>query len=208
MNTATTYTASDLEAVIGKLTQKDQIFAASLIVKAARYGASEKQAFWIDKLTKQARGELSQPERPKVELGSLTSVIALFAKAGEKLQRPKILLRVGEDQVVQLSIASEKSKAPGSVNVTSRGGYGNNTWYGRVSPQGQFVPSRDGQNLTGLTEALQGFAAEPAKVAAEYGRWAGVCCFCNRRLEDERSTAVGYGKTCSEHYQLPWGSKA
>ena len=209
------YTATDLEATIGTLAQKDQIFAAQLIVKARRYGASEKQAYWIDRLTKTAKGELAQPERPRIEIGSLTAVNALFAKAGEKLAHPKIMLRVRNVStegiegwsIVKLSIAGPKSKHPGSVNVTSEGSYGNNTWYGRVGLDGRFCPSKDGERLPALVPALQALAAEPAKVAAEYGKWRGACCFCSRQLDDKRSTEVGYGPNCAEHYGLPWGTR-
>ena len=34
-----------------------------------------------------------------------------------------------------------------------------------------------------------------------------MCCFCNRALEDERSTAVGYGPICAGHFGLAWGNR-
>jgi hypothetical protein len=210
-----TYTASDLQAVIPQLPAKDVDFALSLVTKAKKYGISEKQAYWIDRLTKQAKGELNQA-RPQVEIGSLTAVAALFAKAGEHLAHPKIMLRVSDGmtpegvakwKVVKLNVAGERAKVPGSINVASEGKYGEATWYGRITQDGKFSPSGKGQEFAGLVEALQALAKDPAGVAAEYGRWRGACCFCSRQLDDERSTEVGYGPTCAEHYGLPWGTK-
>lgn len=35
----------------------------------------------------------------------------------------------------------------------------------------------------------------------------GHCCFCSLPLTDERSTAVGYGKVCADHFGLSWGAR-
>jgi hypothetical protein len=199
------YSASDLATVLGQLPAKDLEFAQSLIKNATRYGASPNQAKWIDVLTRRAKGETYQPhQRPQVQVGDLGKVIALFDKAREHLAYPKVLLRVG-DRVVKLSVAGEKAKVPGSLNVASEGRYGEAIWYGRITRDGKFAPSKDGQAFQGLAEALQAFAKDPAGVAAEYGRWRGACCFCARQLDDERSTAVGYGPTCADNFGLPWG---
>jgi len=48
-------------------------------------------------------------------------------------------------------------------------------------------------------------ASNPAKTAAEYGKLTGHCCFCEAPLKDARSTAVGYGPICADHFGLPWG---
>ena len=56
--------------------------------------------------------------------------------------------------------------------------------------------------------ALPG-SAELAEIAAKYGAQRGTCIFCARALTDERSNpslgGVGYGPTCAERYELPWG---
>jgi hypothetical protein len=198
-----TYTASDLQAVIPQLPAKDVDFALSLVTKAKKYGISEKQAYWIDRLTKQAKGELT---RPTADVGDLAAVVALFDKAGQHLKFPKVMLRIADtDMVLKLSVAGPKSQAPGSINVTSEGKYGEATWYGRIARDGKFTMSRAGSTLAHLVPALKAFAQDPAKVAAEYGRWRGACCFCSRQLDDQRSTDVGYGPVCAENYGLPWG---
>src|SRR5262249_50313934 len=108
---------------------------------------------------------------------------------------------------VQLHVTGAASKRPGTITVSNGGRYGefNSKWYGYISFEGKFEPSR---NCTPEIEKfLHEFAADPAKVAGEYGRLTGNCCFCGLKLTDERSTAVGYGPVCSEKYGLPWGER-
>lgn len=197
------YAINDLDKVVHELGDSDKQFAQSLITKGARYPLSEKQAFWVDKLTQRAKGEEKTAE---VQVGDLTATIALFDKARTHLKNPKVLLAVGT-QSVRLSVAGERARVPGSINVASVARFGEGAWYGRISRDGQFQPTPAAANVPGLTEALTAFAADPAKVAAEYGRLTGNCCFCHLPLRDERSTAVGYGPTCADHYGLPWGNK-
>ena len=144
---------------------------------------------------------------PKVTVGNLDGIIALFDRAAKHLKFPAVVLSVrGTDLGIRVSRAGDRAKLPGTLNVTSAerndSEYGR-TWYGRVTLDGQFSPSRDA--IPAIATALQAFAAAPAKVASEYGRLTGICCFCRKALTDERSTAVGYGKICAGHYGLPWG---
>lgn len=151
-----------------------------------------------------------RPSAPKVEIGSLDGILAIFAKAARHLRYPAIVLLVdGIPGGVRVSRAGAAAKIPGSLNVTSGekddSEYGR-TWFGRVTLDGKYSPSRDA--APAIAAALQAFAADPVKVASEYGRLTGNCCFCRKTLTDERSTAVGYGATCAGHYGLPWGAKA
>jgi aromatic ring-cleaving dioxygenase len=45
-----------------------------------------------------------------------------------------------------------------------------------------------------------------ADEASAFGHDHDHCVFCNIRLEDDRSVAVGYGKVCAGNYGLPWGA--
>jgi hypothetical protein len=78
-------------------------------------------------------------------------------------------------------------------------------YFGRVTEAGAFVAGRDCHDADALGERLDRFAADPAGEARTYGRLHGRCCFCNRALQDERSTAVGYGPDCADNYGLDWG---
>ena len=159
------------------------------------------------------RGFLSDKQWPYVErLGAkpaqlasttaMSAIVAAFDKAQTHLKRPALLIAAG-DVTLRLSRAGAASKAPGAINVTSRGNFESRTWYGRVNLDGTFTSAREcGPEIVG---ALQAFAADPVGTARAYGRLTGCCCFCGRELNDKRSTTVGYGPTCADRWGLPWG---
>lgn len=194
------YTANDLAEVVSKLPESDLDFANSLISQAKRRGLSPKQEYFLDKLVKKAKGEGPK----KVEIGNLADTIALFDRAREHLKNPKVTITV-DGEPVKISVAGLNARVPGSLNVAEPAPFGTGRWYGRITRDGMFHPGKDAGVLPGLPGALQRFAAEPAKVAAEHGKLTGNCSFCGRGLEDERSTAVGYGPVCAKRFGLPWG---
>lgn len=150
------------------------------------------------------KSEPAQPAAPAPRSCPVGAILDLFARAAEHLQYPRIRLEAGGKRVV-ISQAGQKSKYPGALNITDGAPYGENVWYGRVTQDGAFTRGRD---CTDEIQALiERFAEQPAEIAAEYGRLTGQCCFCGRHLEDERSTATGYGPICAEHWGLPWGDR-
>lgn len=193
---------SHLSISIPKLSEKDRAFASSLLDSVWKRGsASEKQEYWIRELCKR-----TQPAAPRetVDLGSLEGINALFDKAAESLKRPAIVLDAG-DTPIRLSVAGAEARVPGSINVTTNGAYEGRTWFGRILKDGRFEKSPRVEVPADLVAILKRFAAEPATVAAEYGRKTGACCFCARPLTDGRSVSVGYGPICADRYGLPWG---
>jgi hypothetical protein len=163
------------------------------------------------------------PAQATLALGDLGGVLALFAKAKTHLKYPAIVLSVPEIDntmdvegfAVRLSLASERAKVPGSITVTENdrnttNDYGEpaREWLGRVLVDGTYQPARAANGRAEpIARRLAELARDPAKVAAEHGKLTGRCCFCNRALSDERSTAVGYGQTCAGHFGVAWGSK-
>jgi hypothetical protein len=168
-------------------------FARDLVAKGGKWNLSEKQLYWVRKL--------SQPKKSAEAIGNLQKLNELFARAQDHLKRPSVTLVI-DGKHVRVKKATEASKYFGQIQVVSTGGFGG-PYYGRVTQDGTFVPGRD--ELPSLVETLRRLAAEPAKVAAEHGKLTGMCCFCGRGLDDDRSTAVGYGPVCAKHYGLPWG---
>lgn len=188
-----------------RLNGRDREFAQSLFDQLHRRngrGLSDKQWHWVRKLAERATGTEQKPE--PVEIGSLARIAALFAKAKQHLKRPAIVLYADGIGELKLAEAGERARVPGSVNVSTNAAYGEATWFGRITMDGAFQPSPRVTQPEGLTEVLKAFAADPAKVAAEHGKLTGSCCFCGRKLTDDRSTAVGYGKKCAQNYGLPW----
>lgn len=202
------HTVQELEVALPTLPVSKQSFAQSLIDQSKARGLSDKQMFWVNKLIEDA----TKPATEAVKVGDLSGINALFDKAREHLKFPAIVMSVpAASMTIRINVAGPSAKFPGTLNVTS----GEKpvfderrTWYGRVMKDGSYTPSDKAATMfTAISERLTAFAADPAAVAAEHGRLTGRCCFCNLHLSDERSTAVGYGKTCARHFGLPWGVK-
>lgn len=56
-------------------------------------------------------------------------------------------------------------------------------------------------------EFMDELLENPCGRLAQWGKDMARCCFCYKALEDERSLAVGYGKTCAGRWGLPWSKK-
>lgn len=146
------------------------------------------------------------------QVGDLSGIMTLFAKARTHLKFPAIVIDVPTvpGLSIRLNVAGDRAREPGSLTVVDAERdetTGQRDWLGRVSLSGHWQPNR-GPDAAAIGARLREFAAEPARIAAEYGRLHGICCFCRKSLKDERSTAVGYGKTCAENFGQPWGAKA
>lgn len=190
-----------LRAVLPSLPEKDRGFASSLIAQAERGRVlSDKQLYWVRKLA------TPRAARPSHEIGDFSGIKSLFDTAQKHLKRPAVVLRLMAQGVdVRVKPCGPRSRYPGSCHVTKAGTeFGEDgAYFGRITPEGAYIEKEPNQ---GLVELLKAFAADPAKIAADHGKLTGLCCFCNRALSDERSTAVGYGPICAGHYNLPWGA--
>ena len=172
-------------------------FAKSLAQQIGKRPLSPKQLHWALKLANAQINPEPQPEAPKADM---TGIIRLMQVAtASKLKHPKIRLEA-EAQPVVLAVAGARARRPGTVNVTDGGGFGSGTWFGRISLEGKFEPSR---NCTqAVTDLLVHMSTDPAKIAAEHGHKTGNCCFCNRPLTDEKSVEDGFGPVCAKRFGL------
>jgi len=193
---------NELQSVLGKLGNSAP-FASDLIRSYNRYGhLTPNQEPWVSKLIARVTSVNNTPAKT-TQLADFTGVINLFQTAKLHLKYPKIMLLLGDAPVI-LSLAGERSKAPGMVNIAGEGQYPDRVWYGRVSPSGAWEPSHsvNDTQLESLSKLLSELAAKPYEVAANYGKLTGHCCFCGLKLSDTRSTGVGYGPVCADHYGL------
>ena len=199
-----------LAPLIPRLPPRDHHFAHDLVRKGRKWGLSDKQAEWVGKLIDKANNHPPLPvERKVVDVGNFQGAIDLFRKAAEYLKHPKVRLQFQADasapkQAIRLAVAGPKAKVPGSINVGTDAPYGEAVWFGRIHPDGRFEQATRPEVPEALVQLLKAFAERPAETAAEYGRLTGHCCFCDRHLQDARSTAVGYGPHCAKRWQLPW----
>lgn len=179
---------------------------------------SSKQLAWIHILAnqeivrKQEETTLfNQSEAVVTNENQMEGVIELFTKAKEHLKFPKIRIVVGTKgnyRYYRLQLAGERSRWAGWLRVTMENN--ERTLIGHINPgDGILAPYRAGilAEHPGLCNRLMELAINPAKVAAEYGRLLGNCCFCDIALSDERSTEVGYGPICAKNWGLKWGNK-
>lgn len=197
---------NELRGLVEKLSPGSQKFAKSLIQQFDRKGAlSPKQMPYVQKMIDQATKPAAG--RKEVKVGDMSGLLEIFKRAAISLKYPKIRLVVGDALPLVLKVAGPRSRVPGAINITNGGGFREpgSKWYGRISPEGVWTQGGDFDENTEVLGLLEKMSKDPAGTAAEYGRMTGSCCFCNRKLEDERSTDVGYGPVCADHYGLPWG---
>jgi hypothetical protein len=167
---------------------------------------TEEQKKWMHVLAvKEVGRKAEQTTQVTINIGNCAGINALFENAKQHLKNPKNTLLVN-GKVIRLAPGKKEAYAQ-QIFIDN----GENRWsglqekYGRIDAEGNFY--KTGICPEGMAEYLVKFAANPAEEAANYGKLTGNCCFCTRPLKDERSTEVGYGKTCSTHYNLHWGKK-
>lgn len=187
----------------GKCSACGIYFPAGTMIEWAK-GAGAKHA---SPAVCEAAAAAAKPVAAPVNVGGFSGVVALFEAAKAHLKFPKITL-LCNGVTVRLSLNGARSKTPGHISISGEGVYPNRAYYGRVSPDGAFVPGRMAPEfLTALTALLTKLSADPAGLAKEHGRLTGNCCFCHKVLglgEDKRSIVVGYGPVCADH----WGLKS
>jgi hypothetical protein len=196
-----------LKTDYAKLSDKDQAFALSLLAQVARKGSlSDKQWPWIKTLA----GRLDQPAAASADrkLGDLTELKAMFARAGEKIKFPHLLLRLNDTENLKVWIAGGRSKQPGSFSVVPADA--DKKWAGRIMVDGTWQPSqgRSAEYYNGVADILSELIAAPQATLASHGKQLGACCYCGTELTDERSVQAGYGPTCAKKWGLPWGKAA
>lgn len=214
-----TLTTSKGEQIVTHLTDREAIavlsrngsklspFAFGLLNQSvSQRGLTQNQIPWLHKIAlqyeKPATPAAVVPAQVRIDLSRIR---ALLEKAAAKLKYPRIRFEL-EQGKIQISIAGERSRTPGAINITDGGPFGSNVYYGKILTDGTWQPTAAGR-ASWVLAALQGLAADPAGYARVYGTRYGTCCFCGRHLEDGRSVAMGYGPVCADNFGLEWGER-
>lgn len=126
-----------------------------------------------------------------------------------EVENPRIRLQTNAGRPLKLSRYGPNSTLAGCIRLTD-GRYSDGYWHGFLKHDGRWIYAKDltPAEREDISATLQHLNDDPAAAAAAYGHATGNCCFCTRPLSDERSTAVGYGPICAQHYNLPWGDTA
>ena len=122
-------------------------------------------------------------------------IAALVAELAERIERPKIALRRADEDAIWLSVAGERARFPGSINVTDSRRFGG-TWYGRIVDG---VPDVQLMREQAVIAALDGLEADPSigNAVAGHARATGHCMVCGRELTNAESIARGIGPICA-----------
>lgn len=187
-----------------KLPERDATFLGQLSDSISRWGWTEGRerviAAMYDRVTR---------ETVPTSTVDVSAIVDLFKVAGARLRYPAITLKPEETTYpIRISLAGPKAREPGTIWITSidRGYDGRRAYYGKITPQGSWVPSQSILRMGDqdkLAAFLAMFAVNPARVAGRHGHLTGRCCFCNRALSDQdRSTKVGFGETCAKHWGI------
>lgn len=200
-NLTTAQAIEILRPIITKegVSDRTKSFASSLVAAASVGNLRGAQTFYFYKLA-----EDNNPNKPRrvdnsVDMGAgMLRIHQMFKSATDAgLKKPRIKLKYDGKKIV-LSLAPPTGTNKDHVYVKWDGEY-----MGKVSPAGKFSPVS--ACTPGVTDFLRNLSADPAKVAGDYGRETGNCCFCSIDLTDARSVSVGYGPICAGKYGLPWG---
>lgn len=172
--------------------------------------------YWIHKY-----GMEAQPIQNGTPAGNRGSAIQFLCDSwvvaiGRGLKRPMIRLHF-RDQRFKLYLSNKGTICikTGAIHPDTKDPIGDEVYMGCLL-RGKFMPAtswngrtqqRGPERQLTITEKdfLDGLCTDPIGFMATCSKDMCRCCYCNQPLEDERSKAIGYGKTCAGRWGLPWG---
>lgn len=127
---------------------------------------------------------------------------------------PKVRLAFDDDDKPIHMRRTSSGRFEGSVTITDDRGYPTNTFYGRITREGSFDPSRHARDMPRETKLalwtlLKRFQDGDAEaVFAEFGKRFGFCSCCGRPLSNEESVSRGIGPVCAQRWGLNTDAEA
>jgi hypothetical protein len=181
----------------GSLTDKQTSSALGMQAKCAKRD-EERQAAKATRLLQEKAVDASAPEFAPLAEG--------FLSAAANIKWPKLRLLTASAAPVVLSRCGDQSRTPGHINVTDGGPYGDNVYYGRITPEGhghlrQPIPAE-------VAAVLAEFNRDPKEAVKLQGERSrellqiktGQCCCCGRELTDPVSVERGIGPICADRW--------
>lgn len=154
-------------------------FAAKMLEAVTKYGSlTVNQKAAVEKM--HAKHVAKQAEKAAAPTSGvdLTDIPAGLYAVPNGETRLKIAIRK----------PGKNSRWHGSIFVDDGAEYGNRQNYGRQMPGREY----EGK----VVEQLKAIAADPLEAMKAYGNLVGRCGACGRKLEDEKSIALGIGPVC------------
>lgn len=188
-------------------------YTQSLIADLRHFGSLfEGKRFWLhchaqQQVEREARAASPAAVAiPASATAHLPRIAAFLTPVSRKLKSGARVTFESGPLTVSIARAGERSRHPGSFYVRGLTGFGGDGYFGRITPEGHFLPSASCPYE--VLALLDEFEANPAEYCAAYGRRTGNCCFCAARLNDPVSMGLGYGPVCGPKYGLKWGKLA
>ena len=139
-------------------------------------------------------------EKKAAPAGAYPNLARNFLSAAQQLKWPKLRIVTETGERIVLSRAGPNSRYPGHINMTDGRPFGEDTWYGRITPEGAATYSR---NITDEAKAtLAAFEANPDEAIKAQGLRTGECCCCGRELTDPVSIERGIGPICAGRWNI------
>lgn len=183
--------AASLHAALlkyGSLTEKQE--AAALSMRAKTHERESTKAASL-----QAKAAVAVPV--ETIQPTLARMAEAFLASSAHLEFPKMHLETEDGLPVVLTRAGAKSQMAGCINITDGEAYGQNKFYGRITPDGKAL-YRDAP--ASVIAMLTAFNENPKAEILVQGRRTGRCCCCHRKLTDPVSIANGIGPVCAENW--------
>jgi len=139
-------------------------------------------------------------------------IFDIFDNAKRSLKYPKLQYPF-EKQMIEFSLAGEKSKNPGAIYITNGQKYPTGKYYGKLfkdeeAKKLRFIWNEKIPRTEDLTAIIRAIAANPVGMCSMIGQQYAHCCFCGLELTNKNSVTVGYGPICAEKWGLPWDGMA
>lgn len=179
----------------GSLTEKQLAAALSMRAKQAAREAEKavaREAVKAQEVQAQATVAAIETVQP-----TLARMAEAFLTSAAHLEFPKMHLQTEDGLPVVLSRAGAKSQMAGCINITDGKAFGQNIFYGRITPDGKALYRNAPASVIAM---LHAFNENPAAEILVQGRRTGRCCCCGRKLTDPVSIANGIGPVCAENW--------
>lgn len=146
---------------------------------------------------REVEAETPIEELPFGEFSGLVSMLERMQANG--LRHPKVSVETTDGTPVVLSIAGQRARQPGTLNVTDSRRFGGE-FFGRISRAGEADTRL--QRRDDVLDALRRLADDPESALATYGKRTGNCGICGRFLTNEESVDRGIGPICADKVGL------
>ena len=132
----------------------------------------------------------------------------LFKKTEGRLKQPKVTFEFGKMDDVEFDGDLQFKKVTrgrnaGKIAMSDGGEYGRSKFYGYITEDGQLDLYGHGRaKKSELIEVIDNLGTDAGRMAAQYGRQSGKCCFCRKTLTHSQSVSAGFGRTCAKNFGL------